>query len=283
MNRRNFIKSFSGIIYASGARALERSSSASIRHGPIELVGDWRDSALADARAVIMRMREACLYDLDLRSDRQPERLRVDDHTSGSPAIWLHREPVSTAWIIVDVGTRDWCKLAYQFGHELGHVIANSWSSDARPGGPSQWLEEALVEAFSLRGLGQLAAAWRTRPPFPNDSAYAQAIIEYRNRTLRAGDNLVLAPPTTELRLWFRTQVEQLEVHGGVDAARPAVPTVLALYEEDSSLMSDLSAMNRWRQRTRVRLAEYLDHWEASCFELNTKGNLPRRLRNILL
>ena len=60
------------------------------------------------------------------------------------------------AWIIVDVGTRDWCNLAYQFGHELGHVVANSWARDAKPGGPCQWLEEALVEAFSFRGLGRL-------------------------------------------------------------------------------------------------------------------------------
>jgi hypothetical protein len=31
-------------------------------------------------------------------------------------ALWIHRE---TAWIIVDIGARDWCNLAYQFGHEL--------------------------------------------------------------------------------------------------------------------------------------------------------------------
>ena len=113
----------------------------------------WQ-SAATDASAEIARMREACLSDIQIHSDRQPERLRVDDHMSGPPAIWY---PATTAWIIVDVGTRDWCNLAYQFGHELGHVVANSWARDAKPGGPCQWLEEALVEAFSFRGLGRLA------------------------------------------------------------------------------------------------------------------------------
>src|SRR5262245_29647307 len=36
--------------------------------------------------------------------------------------------------------------LAYQFGHELGHVTANSWQPHAKPQPPSRWLEEALVE-----------------------------------------------------------------------------------------------------------------------------------------
>jgi hypothetical protein len=58
---------------------------------------------------------------------------------------------------------------------------------DAKPGGPYQWLEEALVEAFSFRGLGRLADSWRPRPPFPNDNAYADAILEYRDRPLLAG------------------------------------------------------------------------------------------------
>ena len=86
----------------------------------------------------------------------------------------------TTAWIIVNVGSRDWCKLAYQFGHELGHVLANSWDAGSKPSRPCQWLEEALVEAFSLRGLGRLADGWERRPPFPNDGPFASAIRRYR-------------------------------------------------------------------------------------------------------
>src|ERR1700720_4434692 len=57
----------------------------------------------------------------------------------------------------VDIGEGDWSKLAYQFGHELGHVMANSWQPHAKPKVPCQWLEEALVEALSTlaRGIGR--------------------------------------------------------------------------------------------------------------------------------
>src|SRR5271166_1469070 len=62
-----------------------------------------------------------------------------------------------------------------------------SWRTSWRTAGsrmlsqkpPSQWLEEAMVEAFSLRGLGRLAERWKEAPPFPGDNAYGDAIAGY--------------------------------------------------------------------------------------------------------
>src|ERR1700687_5851353 len=86
---------------------------------PIELAGDWGGSPQPAVLRVVTRMREVCLADFSLVSDRQPERLRIDYRAGTQPSVWLHAEPPHTAWIIVPTGGRDWCKLAYQFGHEL--------------------------------------------------------------------------------------------------------------------------------------------------------------------
>ena len=90
---------------------------------PIELAGDWGHMLPRAADQVVERMRHACLDGVRLLSDRQPTRLRVDEHTSGSPAVWLHPDGSTMAWVIVDIGERDWSKLAYQFGH----ASATSW------------------------------------------------------------------------------------------------------------------------------------------------------------
>ena len=152
---------------------------------PIELAGDWGHMLPRSADQVVERMRHACLDGVRLLSDRQPTRLRVDEHTSGPPAVWLHPDGSSMAWIIVDIGERDWSKLAYQFGHELGHVMANSWQPHAKPKPPCQWLEEAMVEAFSLRGLGRLAESWKQNPPFAGDNAFGDAIADYRQNIIQ--------------------------------------------------------------------------------------------------
>jgi len=70
---------------------------------PIELSGDWGRMLPGSAKKVVERMRHACLGGIRLVSDRQPTVLRIDERTSGPPAICLHAEPRDTAWIIVDI------------------------------------------------------------------------------------------------------------------------------------------------------------------------------------
>src|ERR1700722_6968520 len=162
------------------ARADASSQPVTILSAPLDVAGAWPGSLPASALQVVTRMREVCLTGVRLVSDQQPNKILVDDHASGPPAIWLHKYPAGTAWILVDIGARDWSKLAYQFGHELGHVLCNSWMASAKPQPPSQWLEEATVEAFSLRGLGRLATGWEQDPPFAGDNAFGAAIRQYR-------------------------------------------------------------------------------------------------------
>jgi hypothetical protein len=191
---------------------------------PVEIVGPWGDSLPQAARQVVLWMRAACLAGVELKSDRQPERLRIEDHTSGPPAIWLHAQPPTTAWVIVDIGTRDWCKLAYQFGHELGHVFANSWNAAAWPRPPCQWLEESLVEAFSIRGLGHLADEWARDPPFYGDAAFSGAIRQYRSdlieRYRKAGGGIEGAA----LAGWLRARRGLRSGHGLRRRPRRAEP-----------------------------------------------------------
>jgi len=259
-------------------------SAASLKSCSIVTAGNWRESTAADVLAVLTRMRDAALENVSCRSDRQPTVLRVEDKLSGSPAVWLHTEEPTTAVIIVDVGTRDWCNLAYQFGHELGHVFANSWTWDAKPRNPSQWLEEAVVESFSIRSLGKLADSWRISPPFPQDNAYANAIRDYRERLLQSDrQEADERHGAAGLTAWYTGRADYLSSHGGVDDAKPAVPAVVKLLEEDDAAVADIGAMNRWLERTGVPLGDYLQRWQASCVELGLSGTLPRRLRESLL
>ena len=250
---------------------------------PLELGGTWGDSAPGDAAVVIEHMRAACLAGVAPVSDHQPEKLRVDDHFAGNPAIWLHSDNPTTGWIVVTVGTNDWCRLSYQFGHELGHVFCNSWEPDAKPLNPCQWIEESLVEEFSLRGLGILADEWARVPPFPNDAAFADAIRSYRE-TILVRDRTVADDQgmTAGFGAWFKTHEAFFADHGDVSEAMAAVPTMLSMLEGDAAIISDMGALNRWPGRSGVPLPDYLDLWAKSCAELNAPGRLPVRLKEFL-
>jgi hypothetical protein len=251
---------------------------------PMEVTGAWPGSLPASALQVVLRMREACLSGVRLVSDRQPNRILVDDRTSGTPAIWLHEDPPRTAWILVDIGARDWSKLAYQFGHELGHVLCNSWMASAKPQPPSQWLEEATVEAFSLRGLGRLATGWEQDPPFAGDNAFGAAIRQYRQDAIDNYAKAVSRASYTNLADWCRRSCEALEQPGvGLSKMEgPALLAILAELENDDSCVVDMGALNLWPERSALPVEEYLTKWEESCRRLGAAGRLPARLRTLL-
>jgi len=258
---------------------------ATLASAPIEVRGDWGDSRPRSPLTVVARMREVSLTGMRLLSDHQPRALRVDNRGTGAPHIWLHFDRSPLAWIVVNVTARDWSKLAYQFGHELGHVLCNSWEPEATPANPCQWLEEALVEAFSIRGLGLLAESWERDPPFPGNAAFAGAIRRYRDDLLAQYRTLAREQGAAgNLAAWFRTQRGALEARGGMRGpARGAVTAVLAELTSDPVCVEALGALNRWPGRSGVPIEDYLRRWKRSCAELAASQRLPIRLRKLLV
>lgn len=262
----------------------DRAAPPTLFSAPIELSGDWVPMFPRAVKLVIVRTREACLDGVRLLSDHQPPRLRVDRRKSGSPAIWLHRDGIDVAWIIVNIGDRDWTKLAYQFGHELGHVMANSWQADATPGGPSQWLEESIVEALSLRGLGRLAQSWKENPPFAGDNRFGDAIAQYRENIIRRYKLLADQQGLTrDAPAWFADHRGDVEASSAALYKQALSLIILAEYERSAQSIEAIGALNRWPGRAAMSLEEYLGRWELSCIELGASTRLPVLLRERLL
>jgi hypothetical protein len=194
------------------------------------------------------------------------------------------RSPSSSGCAKLVCPAFDWSRLAYQFGHELGHVLANSWMPDAKPQAPSQWLEESMVEAFSIRGLGRLADRWETDPPFTGDNAFASAIRSYRENVIAHYARAVDMSSYSGLGDWFRRSRAALERPGlGLNPIEgPVILAIEAELEHDDACVVDMGALNRWPARTSVPVEKYLSLWQTSCAELGAPGRLPVRLRKIL-
>lgn len=265
------------------AKADEMAPGLTALNAPFELTGDWGDMRPESVLKVLEITRTSCLTGVRLVSDREPNRIRVQETTSGSPSIWLHPDRSRTAWVMVDIGERAWIQLAYQFGHEFGHVLCNSWLSHATPSPPCQWLEEALVEAFSIHGLGRLAENWRAEPPFPDDNAYADAIVQYRDNWVQEFTALSAEKGCLQdFGGWFRANRPAIEALTSRSDSQAAAAVILQEYDRAENTIEALGALNRWPRRSAVPLADYLRLWEESCVELGADTALPRRLREML-
>ena len=172
--------------------------------------------------------------------------------------------------------------MAYQFGHELGHVLSNSWRPEALPLRPSQWLEEALVEAFTLRGLALIADSWEQDPWLPGETGFRKHLRRYRE-FLIGGYRNAAAGSSQWLNGWFADSRAAVESGlGGRAAAGPVLLMILGELVRDRGCVEDLAALNRWPGRTAVPVEGYLRLWGESCAELGTPGWLPRRLGEVL-
>jgi len=262
------------------AHAQSLAPERSLYTAPIELAGTWPQVPTDAVLRVVLRVRSVCLSGLRLLSDRQPAQLRIDGRNAGPPAIWLHDEPRDTAWILVNVGPADWSKLAYQFGHELGHVLCNSWDHAAVPALPTQWIEEAIVEAFSIRGLGLLAQSWALAPPFAGDEKFAGSLWKYRESLIEKNQSEEAADGAGDAASWFTANRVALESGRAADKGR-IILAILSLLEQDRAYVEDLGALNRWPARSKVPLGDYLTLWQSSCLEINGPARLPARLRSL--
>jgi transposase len=147
---------------------------------------------------------------------------------------------------------------------------------------PSIWLEESLVEAFTLRGLALIADSWERDPWLSGEAGYSKDLRRYRE-FLISGYRNGAAGSKRWLDGWFadnRTAVESFL--GGRTSAGPALLMILGELVRDKGCVEDLAALNRWHGRAAVPLEDYLRLWGESCTELGTPGRLPRRLKEVL-
>ena len=172
--------------------------------------------------------------------------------------------------------------MVYQFGHELGHVLCNSWQPESLPMRPSHWLEEALVEAFTFRALALIADSWDEDPWLPDEVGYSKDLRRYRE-FLIGGYRNGAAGAKQWLNSWFADNRIALENNlGGRPATGPALLMILGELMRDKGCVEDLAALNRWHGRAAVPIEDYLSFWGASCAELGMPARLPRRLRQVL-
>lgn len=139
-----------------------------------------------------------------------------------------------------------------------------------------------MVEAFSIRGLGLLAASWERNPPFAGDAAFSTKIREYRENLFKKYRGAGEQESDAEIASWFRTSRSALEQSTLSGIEGPLIIRIVSELEGDIACVEDLGALNRWPSRSGVPLEDYLRLWERSCTDVHALGRLPARLRSLL-
>jgi hypothetical protein len=93
---------------------------------------------------------------------------------------------------------RKWAKFAYQFSHELCHILSNYENTKLSQ---NAWFDEALAETASLFTLRRMAITWETHAPYATWNDYASALGEYADETM--SESYRQLPSNKTLAQWF--------------------------------------------------------------------------------
>ena len=156
-----------------------------------------------------------------------------------------------------------WAKFAYQFAHELCHVLSNP---ERLLGNPNNWFVEALCELSSIFTLRQMAERWRNQPPYPNWASYAASLAGYTVRMpvasghcnlLSVAVNSLLSSQEDNLR--EASLQKEFGDFNESDRDKIAVfsHALLPIFENQPTVWNSVRRL----PETKGRLSEYLSDW----------------------
>lgn len=160
---------------------------------------------------------------------------------------------------------RRWAKFAYEFAHELCHVMSSYEENvGADTTKYNQWFEEALCEAASLFTLKCMADTWEaSSPPPPDWAAHASALRRYADRLIEEGHRKL--PARTALAAWLRQNEDQMRNDPYLREKNEVVANLLLpLFERNPENWGALRYLNLDPEDARSSLRQYLENWYAN-------------------
>lgn len=210
---------------------------------------EWGGAVPEDVRRVLGSTARA-LLDHVPESGLPPLEVRA----SGGPIVLHERGDGGLVRIRLNTGGNLWSQYAYQFAHELCHVVCRY---DRDPTG-NQWFEESLCELASLFVLRRMAERWATEPPYPNWRDYAPHLAAYATARI---DGARL-PEGTTLADWYRANRSALATVA-TDRQRNTVvaAALLPLFEAEPAHWAAVPYLNEAMPTAPQPFREYLADW----------------------
>lgn len=160
-----------------------------------------------------------------------------------------------------------WFQYAYQFAHELCHVLSNFDHKELQGGvvpTGNQWFEEALCETASLVTLRRLAASWDARPPSRKWLGYGPMFAEYAGHLLGESHRHLAGDQTFDG--WFSENQAALRDNPYLRAKNELVATrLLPVFERDPTLWQVIAYLNPSPASAGKPFFEYLEDWQEAC------------------
>ena len=226
--------------------------------------GNWGATSLRSIHAVLASA-AGVLADAFGRAPDAPIRVAP---WSRDPQVFDDQRPYR---IRLSARDRYWSQYAYQFSHELCHVMTNF---DRHKGHKHRWFDESLCELASLFVLHRLAELWKAQPPeaIPDAAGFAFNHHTYAKRISARYPR----PGRDHLPDWFAGVLPRLEADPYERELCGTIAVELRdAFRADPTLWRDCGHLSHWDPNADATFAEYLGSWTAHMHEHDLDGRGP--------
>ena len=225
----------------------------------------WYDASPANVRAVA---RSAAL----VLVKHMPDNLHIPPivlkNGEKGPIVLFREGERGVYTVFTDIKGKYWAQLAYQFSHEMCHILSNY---ETTKGDANQWFEESLCEAASMYAIKQMSISWKTNPPYPTWKSYSVQLNDYfrnilveKHRYLQPGDTIAS---------WYKREKSVLRKSSGIRKKNEVIGTkIYFFFKEKPERWRAMHYLNLWSPKGEITLRQYLMLWEM---------NLPDDLKHV--
>ncbi|MCY2971612.1 MAG: hypothetical protein NTZ30_13195 [Planctomycetota bacterium] len=225
--------------------------------------GGWGDASPEDIRRVL----ESTGREL-LKHIPQNKIIRIHVVASDTvPQVDFKRAANGEFTVRLAVKGRFWAQLAFQFGHELGHIVSHyERINDNKIGNENKWFEETVGEAASLFVLARMADTWKTDPPYMNWKSFAPALKEYLDKLLKDTE----IPVVEKMPQWFNDNRPALKADPHLrERNRVVAIHIFKMLERDPSQWEAFRYLNLGRPDATNSFESFLENWYFSAPKKN--------------
>lgn len=223
--------------------------------------GGWGKATREDIGTVL----EATANELVTHLSVPLEAPIVVTHTDGPPVALYGRGVRGEYRIHLHAHGENWHLYAYEFAHELCHLLSNHEGHRVPAGGvqPNQWFEEAVCEAASLYVLKNLAVSWGCLPPAPRWAEEAPLFRRFFETLIAEGHRHL--PAGTPVGEWLRDNETALRKDPYLRQKNEVLANLLLpLFEADPAGWQALAYLNQNPEANQASLRSYLEDWYRS-------------------
>lgn len=210
----------------------------------------WGGAGMADVRAVLL----SAATPLWNSAGSPPLTPITVIYAKTGPMVHYRRGPQGNYVVELNVQGQYWSQFAFQFSHEVAHILANYRGAANK----QAWFEESICETASLYALRRMAETWQTKPPYANWKPYSQSLAKYADDRLASAEQV----SADQFVAWYLGKRDDLEGSAVNRKWNLVVAThLLPIFEKHPDSWQAVRSLNQGDPAENESLRGYLQAW----------------------